>query len=35
MGEKEPLLMLDKKIEFYTTKKNGYELFKRLLTGII
>ena len=35
MVEQDSLLRLDKKIEFFTTKKNGYESFKRLLTGII
>ena len=35
MVEPDSLLRLDKKIEFFTTKKNGYESFKRLLTGLI
>ena len=33
MVEPDSLLRLDKKLEFFTTKKNGYESFKRLLTG--
>ena len=35
MVEPDSLLRLDKKLEFFTTKKNGYESFKRLLTGKI
>ena len=35
MAEQDSLLRHNKKIEFFTTKKNGYESFKRLLTGII
>ena len=35
MVEPDSLLRLEKKIEFFTTKKNGYESFKRLLTGLI
>lgn len=35
MTEPDSLLRLDKKIEYFTTRKNGYESFKRLLIGKI